>query len=104
MTSISLNKKVNKRGHIQKYIFYWEDCVESRLSNGDVVEILSVDLVINVSKLDNIVKLDFFVVILSNLEFDAASVITDSALVGFLGMLAVGVSFSKALHFKDLKD
>jgi len=79
-----------------------ENRVEPGLSNGDVMEILSVDLVSNVGKLDNIVKFDFFIS-LSNLEVNAARFITDSSLVELVLKLTVCMSFGKDLYFKDLK-
>ena len=72
-----------------------ENRVEPGLSNGDVMEILSVDLVSNVGKLDNIVKFDFFIS-LSNLEVNAARFITNSSTVDLV------FTFTRDLYFEDL--
>jgi len=58
-------------------------------SNGDVMEVLFIDLVSNVGKLNNIVEVDFFVMVLSNLEVDAARFITDSSLVELLRVFTI---------------
>jgi len=53
------------------------------------MEVLFIDLVSNVGKLNNIVEVDFFVMVLSNLEVDAARFITDSSLVELLRVFTI---------------
>jgi len=64
--------------------------------NGDVMEVLFTDLVRNDGKLNNIVELDFFVVVLSNLEVNAARFITNSSTVDLV------LTFTRDLYFEDL--
>lgn len=62
------------------------------------MEVLFIDLVRNVGKLNNIVELDFFVVVLSNLEVNAAGFITNSSTVDLV------FTFTRDLNFEDLAD